>query len=258
MMIGMTTRWLIAGGVILTGELLAGSSALIAPAPARAAPDIFLKIRHDLIHITGTACDGSVRAGDGSVRKCVGSVFVGRHTASSDEGDLDVAVVWDNDPFISFSIGTKNNTTVPLTFSFTFSMPYVGGPYDTMIANLKGSVTEGTVGVVSETSASPISLESILDGGVIAGLTLGGPCAATGLAVGNSIDCGPYGPSSATVAGAAAGTMGLELVYTLSSGDSASFTGMVELTRAPDDVPAPATVLMLAGALGGLALRRRV
>ncbi|MBL8702796.1 MAG: PEP-CTERM sorting domain-containing protein [Alphaproteobacteria bacterium] len=200
------------------------------------------------------ACDGSVRLGDGSVRACDGSVYIGLGDTAFDGAVANVSLAFDTDPFISFSIAAVNFTAAPAVFDFTLAIPYSGGPYAMMSSYLDGVLVEARGDAAG---VSPLTLEGVLDGGIVAALTVSESCVAE-LGIGETADCGPYGPLSAGVTSGAAGVLEAHLAFTLSPNfDAATFGGVIELFAPASDVPAPASALLLAGALGGLARRRR-
>jgi hypothetical protein len=165
---------------------------------------------------------------------------------------LPQTLTFNPDPFFDYAFGVTNSSAAPLTFTFTFTGPYVGGPYTLMTSSHASSVT-AVGGATVGTGVNPFIHTPLLDGTPIGALALGDGCVIAGT---GSFPCDASGPSVGTaVASAASGIFGVALSWTLSPGDSYSLNGRVELSN----VPEPGTLaLLLAGfiLLFGMARRR--
>jgi hypothetical protein len=154
----------------------------------------------------------------------------------------------DSDPFINYSIGITTLTDNPINFIFFFATPFVGGPYNTVTNEVTATVTDfGTDGA----SLSPATSRGDIDMANL-GVDLAYDCF-VGIRVGGSSTCGDSAANA--ILSGPTGTLGA-IVDVLLSGDndSASITGLLEITAV--DVPEPAGVLLLALGLAGVGLAR--
>lgn len=204
--------------------------------------------------VTVQAADGSVRqflAGDGSVRvEHIGGVdrwtmadfsFGG---ASFDSFTVD----FKTDPFIAFNVGSTNITSAAVSFVFTFSTPFVGGPYNRVDAQLNADVFSQEL----DATLSGISLDSVVDGSARLTTTLP-DCAQPPLDCGTASGSAGFSPATGGT-----GTLAAVLAFTVGVRDQAQVNGRTDLLLDGAAVPEPATPLLLAlGAAGALLVQTR-
>jgi hypothetical protein len=163
------------------------------------------------------------------------------------------------DPFEIYAFGATNLTTAPETISYSISTPVLGGPYDTISNSFKGSMTDGAGDGVSLTGIVQMALLNTLN---VPAVALG-PSTCTGGPSGvplTSYPCpaGPgFGPVSAMVTPSFYTSLGMDLTFTLSPGDSAAFSGGVDLTASPEPTTAALIGLSLLCLAGFRARSRR-
>ena len=162
------------------------------------------------------------------------------------------------DPFEIYAFGATNLTTAPETISYSISTPVLGGPYDTISNSFKGSMTDGAGDGVSLTGIVQMALLNTVN---VPAVQLGPSTCTGGPGVpltGYPCPAGPgFGPVSATVPMALYTTLGMNPIFTLSSLDSASFNGAVDLTASPEPTTAALIGLSLLCLAGFRARSRR-
>lgn len=154
----------------------------------------------------------------------------------------------DPDPFVTANIVVTNNMAVTQTFSLLMVLPIAPAitPATLMDGSIIGTVTDnnGNDATVAAVSGGSI-YTAFIDGGAVQTL-MDDPFSASAGGPFLSDNAGPE--SFADLAGPAANaTIAIELEFTLSAGDSASFTSIFEVV-----IPGPAGVALfgLAGAFG--------
>jgi hypothetical protein len=180
---------------------------------------------------------------------------------------VQLALMYDADPFITFGATTTNLVAGPVTYAFLFGTPIVPGFYNHATSTAGISVTNGSSG--TSTVAAPGVAPTYVSGYGTAALV------PTDLGVGLGTAACVAGPAAAfTVTkvcnqGSTANTFapafydGLEALLTYTQDDVssvASWSGAVTLTLVRSTVPEPGTVALLATglvAVGGVAARRR-
>ena len=162
------------------------------------------------------------------------------------------------DPFIIYGFGAANLTTAPETFSYSISTPVTLGPYDTISNSFKGSMTDFAGDGVSLTGIVQMALLNAVN---VPAVQLGPSTCTGGPGVpltGYPCPAGPgFGPVSAMVPQLFYTSLGMDLTFTLSPGDSASFNGVVDLTLSPEPTTAALIGLSLLCLAGFRARSRR-
>ncbi len=187
--------------------------------------------------------DGSVRkSGDGSVRSCDGSVMPadGACAAPLELGSFSFGGSFDTDPFINFVLQTLNFTDKPLVFDFTFTTPFLGGPYNTLSTDLTGAGNAGG-----------ILMQGLVDASVVPAVSI--VCA-------TPVGCADPQTTLSSPTNAN-GLLGARITYTMQPGSNSpvTFDGSVVLSQVnPPAVPEPTTLALFAlGVLGAGQVRRR-
>jgi hypothetical protein len=168
------------------------------------------------------------------------------------------SMTFDADPVISGIVAVTNVGVTTQQFTLTFTLPTSVGPLTTMGGSIQGGVTDITI------NSSNALLETVLGSSFYTALI--DTVSVQTLHNHYSFAMAPYDGGSAPVAVADFGlpgftqpgpivnsSIGIRLDFTLSPGDSASFTSSFIVLP----VPEPGTGLLLACGLGVLALRRR-
>ncbi|MEC9374250.1 MAG: hypothetical protein VYC34_10420 [Planctomycetota bacterium] len=191
-----------------------------------------------------------------------GSTFSYGGLASADDWMLDWDAIADPDPFVNAGIVLTNNSGMTQTFTFTVILPIAPAvtPASLIGGTIQGGVTgDAGGGTVSSVGSDPI-YRAIVDGGFV-----GAPAemfSGRSVTVG-AFQSGSFNPTEAfgnmpipSAAGPAANTsIGIELRFTLTPGDQASFTSSFVL-----EIPSPGALALMglaATALFGPRPRRR-
>jgi hypothetical protein len=140
----------------------------------------------------------------------------------------------------------------PSAFAFSFSTPYVGGPYNTSILQYELTLTDGGRDGATLTG----TVEGLVDGNLASTLTLNCSVPFDGVTQNGFKVCS--GSISNPFAAPAAGMLQLDIQFQLSGdGDSVSMAASHEIKNVDSTVPEPSAVILGATGLGLLALLRR-
>ncbi len=225
-------------------------------APVASADQPFPALTMSLTSNTGTAVFNPADYGASWANPNKTFGFTGEKSSAGQWG-LGWSMLVNPDPFIVGNFVVTNNSLVAQTFTLSVSMPIVPGLLDVSIGgSITGTVTDlnGNGASLSSTPGGSI-YSALIDGSVVATLlddhttsfldpfqsAVVGPDA-----FGEPIPSDP-GPDTLV-------SMSIELEFTLSAGDAASFTSIFVLIGTP--IPAPAGLALL-GVAGMFGSRRR-
>lgn len=165
------------------------------------------------------------------------------------------SITADPDPSVTNIISVTNNTVATQTFVISVNLP-VGitfGPPSLIRGSIQGGGTDNNFNGVTITNSGVTSIyDAQIDGSSVRTL-MDNPLSVSG--VGSiSLASQSFGiPVQESVAVATTSSIGLTLRFTLTAGDSASFTSVFDV----QPVPEPGTALLFGLGLAGLAARRR-
>jgi hypothetical protein len=227
-------------------------SAISAQAAAVPITGVIINVAGQTIQLPASA-DGSVRIGDP-----ISIVNVGQIVARIDS----LNALLDADPFIAYGIAVTNLSAVPLTFNFSFSSPYLGGPYNSLESSHSSSVTDSGSRPDGSITVSPVlPLTNIhnphIDGVPVTAANLGAGCALAG-APGFSASCNTNPLVAVPVSTFATGFFDVTVGFTLSPNDIYTANGRVELKNTAVQESGTFTLLGLGlTAIGFVSCRRR-
>ena len=187
---------------------------------------------------------GCVSAGTDGQQSCVGSNLAG----PTDYVLTSWNVYLDPDPAVVGFIAIQNNALVAQTFSFTFLLPIVAqGPQVQVSGSISGSLTDANGNGATLNSVAPSVYQAKIDGLTVQTL-LNHPQPPVVAGAFGSTPWGGAGFGPTTLNQTANSTIAIQVDFTLSPGDLASFTSVFNVVA----VPEPATLVMLSGGLVGL------
>jgi hypothetical protein len=171
--------------------------------------------------------------------------------ATSGDGNFTVQswnLTLDADPTVINFFAIQNNLAIAQTFTITVIIPTAGafGPPSTVSGSIGGSVTDTTGNGATLTNFGTNSIYTALVDGSPVQTLLDDPQSYTAGAFGSQT-FGPAGFGPAVVGYGATSTIGIQVQFTLSPGDLASYTSVFTL------VPEPGTLLLFATGIAGLA-----
>lgn len=156
------------------------------------------------------------------------------------------------DPFVTYGLAVTNNTNAALNFLFTFSSPYIGGPYTSVNSSHSSSYTRnGTTNASINPYMGSHIHRPFVDGSDVNGAFIATSCmVSTPPASGACTYPDIMGLAYTT---AAAGNFGVKVGFTLPANASRlvyTANGEVELAV----VPEPSTILLFAAGLFALSI----
>ena len=165
----------------------------------------------------------------------------------------------DPDPTISNIFAVTNNTASTQSFVVSVALPtnISFGPPSFIRGSISMSATDANLSGLVELSSSGVNpiYNGLIDGVSIRTL-LDAPQSFSAVGIANSLSTGVFNfgiPVQESVAVATLNSIGLEIRFDLSAGDTASFTSLFDV----QPVPEPGTALLLGLGLVGLATRNR-
>jgi len=178
----------------------------------------------------GTLCSGAVQ-GD---------------TFQIDHFDL----AFNADPFVLLALGVINGSASPQTFNFTAVVPVAPvGPGLTLNGSISGSLTDGAADGASLVDTGAPIYAAIIDGAPVR--TLLDPPQAFSTTTSTTFGPAAFGPE--VFAGSAGAFIAMQIQFTLSPGDAASFSSVFDVVP----VPEPGTLMLVASGIAGIAARGR-
>jgi len=189
-------------------------------------------------------------AGDGNSFSCSGSgLTVGTLTLNSWN------MTFDTDPQVSGIVAVTNNSLNTQQFTLTFTLPVAPIPGSSLTrGSVSGSVTDSAnsdTATVAAPAGSAI-YTSMIDGVLTTQLYPFNASFTAPVDISGNVPATSFGSPVYLPGPGVASSIGIQLNFTLTPGDSASFTSN-HIVVVPE--PGPATMMLLG--LGVLALRRR-
>ena len=158
------------------------------------------------------------------------------------------SVTLNPDPTVTGFLALQNNLQNPQTFSVTFLLPIVPqGPQVQISGSIGGSVTDANGNGATLTNLAPTSIYNAQIDAVTVKTLLNDPQSFSAGAFG-STTWGGVGFGPTTLGQSANSSIAINVIFTLSPGDLASFTSVFNVIA----VPEPATLAMMTAGLAGL------
>jgi hypothetical protein len=161
----------------------------------------------------------------------------------------------DPDPFVTNIITVQNNTAFTQTYVLLVTLPIApAGPSTLIGGSIQGGLTsDASAGTLSSSGTTAI-YTAYIDGVAVATLFDAPTSTSSGAFLSSSLGTADFGTPIPSAAGPAATTdIAIQLKFTLTPGDLASFTSIFVV----EPIPEPTTIGLVSLGLAGLALAGR-